>query len=121
MITKVTTMFFVAALAIWISGCGQSRLTQQEILKIADGAAISKGLDLEEYRAYYDEGNAQSKDVLGLIKTSSPHFAKKFKTLKQQDLQAVIYKRKSRRTKNGTYTFIINNKTGRVIAVLKGK
>ena len=119
--TKAKLIMLAAAFLIWMPGCEQPSLSKQEIIDVANKAATTRGLDLDEYTLYYDEGNVQSKGKLANVKGSGPGFSKMFKAIKSPDSQAVFYKRKGTRGPKGTQTFFIGRKTGKVIAVFKEK
>jgi len=119
--TNAKLIIFAAAFLVRTTGCEQPSLTKQQIIDIANKTAAAQGLNLDEYKLYYDEGNLQSKGKLANIKGSGPNFSKMFRTVKSKDSQAVLYKRKDTRGPKGSHTFFINRKTGKAIAHFKEK
>jgi hypothetical protein len=119
--TNMKLIIFAAVFFVWMTGCEQPSLSKLEIIDIANKTAVSQGLNLDEYKLYYDEGNAQSGSKIVNVKGSSSGFSKMLKTVKSKDSQAVIYKHKDTRGSKGSHTFYINRKTGKVIAYFKGK
>ena len=119
--TDVKLIIFAAAFLVRMTGCEQPSLTKQQIIDVANKTAVAQGLNLDEYKLYYDEGNLQSGGKLANIKGSGSGFSKMLKTVKSKDSQAVLYKRKDTRGPKGSHTFYINRKTGKVIAYFKEK
>jgi len=117
--TKAKLIILAAASLTWLPGCEQPTLTKQEIIDIANRTATARGLDLKKYVVYYDEANVQSRGKVANVKGGGSGFDKMFKTLKDKDTLAVLYKRKGTHGPKGTHTFFINRKTGKVIGEIK--
>ncbi len=119
--TYAKLIIFATVFSILTTGCEQPSLSKQQIIDIANKTATAKGLNLDEYKLYYDEGNMQSGGKLANVKGGGSGFSKMLKAVKGKDSQAVIYKRKDTRGPKGSHTFYINRKTGKVIAHFKEK
>ena len=117
--SKIIRIVITAVFLVCISGC-QTTLTDKEILKIANEQAKAEGLTPKEYKVYYDKGNVESGGKMAYVGDYSG-VAERFGFLKGRDYQAVVYKPRNRRSKASVYTFLIDKKTGQVIAVLKRK
>jgi hypothetical protein len=90
-------------------GHGEMRktvLSREQIIKIADGAARKNGLDPEKTEVFYDEGNAEWKQVV----------AKPWPKLEGHDFQAVSYWHRPPIPEGGLWILVDRN-TGKILAV----
>ncbi len=119
--TKVLSIFFMLGFAIWICGCRQSVLTEQQIIEIAINKAKPEKVNLDIREVYYDLGNKAWTRKLVEIKKNSPDYAKSrnyFEILDTYDYQAVLFALKpDLNVLGGDLWVFVDKKTGEVITI----